>query len=62
MGKRSQRDSKQNWKILQLVANSLGAKYNFTTTEEVFNEMASIIPSFKNLTYLKIGKLGSQLN
>ncbi|MEK7818630.1 MAG: 2Fe-2S iron-sulfur cluster-binding protein [Bacteroidota bacterium] len=61
-GKGPQRDSKQNWKILQLVANSLGAKYNFKTTEEVFNEMASIIPSFKNLTYLKIGKLGSQLN
>ena len=61
-GKGNKRNSKQNWKIIQLFANAIGSKIKYNSSEDVFKELTETNPSFKNLTYLKIGKLGIQLN
>lgn len=54
-------DARPSWRIVMSVANALGAKWKYTTSEEVFNEIASTIESFKGLTYLKVGMRGAML-
>jgi NADH-quinone oxidoreductase subunit G len=54
-------DARPSWRIVMSVANALGAKWKYTTSEEVFNEIASTIDSFKGLTYLKVGMRGAML-
>jgi formate dehydrogenase major subunit len=45
------RDVKQSWEVLQLIANKLGAGWNYKTSADVFNEIALHIAEFKGMTY-----------
>ena len=54
-------DSRSSWRITCSIANVLGAKWRYAAAEEVFKEIASTIPSFRGLTYLKVGMNGAIL-
>jgi len=54
-------DSRSSWRITCNIANVLGAKWRYAAAEEVFKEIASTIPSFRGLTYLKVGMNGAIL-
>lgn len=45
------RNSKQSWKVLQLLANLMGAGWTYKSSKEVFAEIEKNIPSFKGMTY-----------
>ncbi len=56
------RDTRATWRIINMLANALGMRWRYNTCEEVFNEIASTIPSFKGLSFLEIGTKGALLN
>lgn len=60
-GRPTKRDARPTWRIIVSVANAMGGKYRYNTSEDVFKEIASTIPSFKGLTYQKIGRHGALL-
>jgi predicted molibdopterin-dependent oxidoreductase YjgC len=39
----------------------MGAKYKYATAEDVFAELASLVPAFKGLSYSKLGTTGALL-
>lgn len=49
-----QRNSKQCWRVLQGIANMDGANWIYKTSEDIFDEMAQSISSFKNMSYEKL--------
>jgi len=55
------RDARPTWRVLAGVANALGAKWKFSSAEDVFKEMASTLPAFKGMTYLRLGSRGMLL-
>ncbi len=55
------RDARPSWKILLSLANILGAKWEYKTAEDVFNEIAATKEPFKGMTYTKIGTRGIML-
>jgi NADH-quinone oxidoreductase subunit G len=56
------RDSRATWRIINSLANVMGAKWKYPACEDVFTEITGSIPAFRGLTYLKIGKTGAMLN
>ena len=58
----SRRDARPTWRILTNLAGVLGAKWKYSTVEDVFNELASAIPPFKGMSYRKIGSQGMMLS
>ncbi len=60
-GKGPKRDARPSWKIIASIAGVMGAKFKYNAADEVFNEIAQKVESFKGLSYLKIGKKGAQL-
>src|SRR3954469_13168080 len=44
-------DSKQDWWILQQVANRMGFNWNYEGPSEIFDEMASLTPFFSQCSY-----------
>ena len=56
------RDCRPTWKIVAGIANVMGVKYRYNTSEDVFNELVSINTAFKGLSYRKIGNKGAMLN
>jgi NADH-quinone oxidoreductase subunit G len=60
--KGGKRDCRPIWKIVAGIAALMGVKYKYGTSEDVFNELANTNPSFKGLSYRKIGNKGMMLN
>ena len=60
--KGTKRDARPSWRILTSVANALGAKWKYNSAEDVFNEIASTIDSFKGMSYLRLGSRGNKLS
>ncbi len=56
------RDCRPIWKIVAGIANLMGVKYRYGTSEDVFNELANTNQAFKGLSYRKIGTTGAMLN
>jgi NADH-quinone oxidoreductase subunit G len=54
----NKRDAREGWRFVELVANDLGINWKYLRTEEVFDEMAKLIPEFKGMSYESIGSLG----
>jgi NADH-quinone oxidoreductase subunit G len=52
------RDARPTWRILTNVANALGAKWKYSSAEEVFDEIASQIEAFTGMSYMRIGNRG----
>jgi NADH-quinone oxidoreductase subunit G len=54
-------DARPSWRIISGVASLMGGKFKYTTVEDVFNEIASALPSFKGMTYRKLSNRGMAL-
>jgi NADH-quinone oxidoreductase subunit G len=57
-GRPIKKDARPTWRILTAIANAMGAKFKFLTSEDVFKEIAERIPAYKGMNYAKIGTLG----
>ncbi len=55
------RDCRPIWKIVTGIAAVMGVKYKYSSSEDVFNELANTRPAFKGLSYRKIGNKGMML-
>jgi len=47
-----------DWEVVQDIANRVGLDWDYTSPREIFDEMVSVIPSYKNLTYDNLGPSG----
>jgi formate dehydrogenase major subunit len=47
-------NTRQDWWIIQEIANRLGCGWNYTHPSEVFTEMAQVMPSLKNITWERV--------
>lgn len=52
-------DLKDDWVIICELAKRFGYEMNYNNTEEIWNEMISLSPSFAGATYARIEELGS---
>ncbi|OGU57717.1 MAG: hypothetical protein A2X64_06485 [Ignavibacteria bacterium GWF2_33_9] len=57
------RDCKPVWKIIKALGNSMGGNFDYTSSEDIFNEISNQIPDFNGMNYalLKENK-GIKLN
>jgi len=51
-------EAKPDWWIICQLAERMGYKdkFNFTSSEEIFNEMRSCVPQYKGITYKRLSK------
>jgi NADH-quinone oxidoreductase subunit G len=55
------RDARPTWRIIAGLASLLGAKFKYQAAEDVFNDIASHVDSFKGMSYRRLGNKGLQL-
>jgi formate dehydrogenase major subunit/formate dehydrogenase alpha subunit len=54
-------DSKPDWEIIQLLAQRLGLNWNYSTTEEIWDEVRELTPHyFKGMSYERLEECGLQ--
>lgn len=54
-------DARPDWQIICDIAKKMGGKgFDFSSPREVFNEMASLTPSYKGISYERLAKGGLQ--
>jgi NADH-quinone oxidoreductase subunit G len=61
-GRSLKKDARPTWRVLTAIANALGSKLKFATSEEVFKEISEKVPPYKGLSYVKLGTQGSNVN
>jgi NADH-quinone oxidoreductase subunit G len=61
-GRSVKKDARPTWRVLTAIANALGAKLKYTTSEEVFKEITEKLPPFKGMNYIKLGSQGVNAN
>ena len=54
------RNALPDWKIIQNLSQLLGYDMNYSHPSEIMEEIASLIPQYKDLTYEKLGRKGIQ--
>jgi formate dehydrogenase major subunit len=47
-----------DWEVVQDIANRIGLDWHYASSRQIFEEMVSVIPSYKNLTYDNLGPAG----
>jgi formate dehydrogenase major subunit len=47
-------ESQPDWRIIQDVANHLGANWNYQHPSEIYQEIASLTPLFAGVTYERL--------
>ena len=47
-----------DWEVVQDIANRIGLDWRYESPREIFEEMVSVIPSYKNLSYDNLGLTG----
>jgi formate dehydrogenase major subunit len=47
-------ESKADWEIIRLIANRLGARWNYRHPSEIMDEIASVTPLFAGVTYRRL--------
>jgi formate dehydrogenase (hydrogenase) len=52
-------DVKPDWEIISLMASAMGYPMKYNNTEEIWNEMRALCPTFAGVTYERLEKLGS---
>jgi formate dehydrogenase major subunit len=52
-------DARQDWWIIQQIAQRLGLAWNYTGPSDVFAEMAEIMPSLANITWERLEREGA---
>ncbi|MCA1296715.1 formate dehydrogenase subunit alpha [Stappia indica] len=53
------RNGYADWEVTQLLANAMGANWNYTHPREIMAEIAATTPSFANVTYKLLEEMGS---
>ena len=48
--------------FVQFVANALGMNWKYLHTENVFDEIAGLVPEFKGMSYESLGDLGQPVS
>lgn len=61
-GRPIKKDARPSWRILTAVANAMGAKLRFTSSEDIFKEIAERIGAFKGMSYLRLGAHGQRIS
>ncbi|HUI31081.1 MAG TPA: molybdopterin-dependent oxidoreductase [Candidatus Acidoferrales bacterium] len=59
--KGTRRNVRSSWEIICAIGNLLGGKIRYQSAEKVFEEIAQVVPSFKGLSYAKLGDRGALL-
>jgi NADH-quinone oxidoreductase subunit G len=54
----NKRDAREGWRFVQFVAKGLGLDWKYLHTENIFDEIAELIPEFKGMSYESLGNLG----
>ncbi|WP_210342272.1 formate dehydrogenase subunit alpha [Methylorubrum rhodesianum] len=52
-------DARQDWWIIQEVANRMGLSWTYESPADVFNEMAQVMPSLNNITWERLEREGA---
>ena len=52
-------DARQDWWIIQQIAQRLGLEWNYNGPSDVFAEMAQVMPSFANITWERLEREGA---
>jgi formate dehydrogenase (hydrogenase) len=52
-------DVKPDWEIISMIATAMGYPMKYNNTEEIWNEMRTLCPSFAGVTYERLEKLGT---
>ncbi len=47
-----------DWEIIQDISNRVGYEMNYSSAEEIFDELVSLMPNYTNLTYGNLGPTG----
>ena len=47
-------DARQDWWIIQEIANHMGLNWNYHSVADVFDEMAGLMPSLNNITWQRL--------
>src|SRR5712691_3130158 len=47
-----------DWEVVQDIANRVGLNWHYQTARQIFDEMVTVIPSYKNLSYDNLGLTG----
>jgi formate dehydrogenase major subunit len=47
-------EARQDWALIQDLAQRVGLRWNYTDVSEVFTEMAAVMPSLKNITWQRL--------
>lgn len=55
------RNVRPSWEIICAIGNLLGGKMRYQSAQKVFDEIAQVIPSFRGLSYVKLGDRGALL-
>jgi len=55
----SPRNGYEDWQITQRLANALGYPMNYTHPREIMDEIATLTPTFANVSFDRIDKMGS---
>src|SRR5260370_12012091 len=53
-------ESKADWEIIQLIANRMGAKWNYTHPSDIMDEVARLTPLFAGVRYDRLEGFTSQ--
>jgi formate dehydrogenase alpha subunit len=53
-------EARNDWEILKLLANKMGAGWKYATAKDVMDEINNVTASYKGITYERIGKTGIQ--
>jgi formate dehydrogenase alpha subunit len=53
-------NSKADWRIVCLLAQAMGYEFDYLSAKEIFDEIVSVSPIYKNMTYEEIGETGIQ--
>ncbi|MEO1543901.1 MAG: molybdopterin-dependent oxidoreductase, partial [Pseudomonadota bacterium] len=49
-------EARQDWELIQALANGIGLEWDYTDVGEVFTEMANVMPSLDNITWERLLK------
>jgi formate dehydrogenase major subunit len=47
-----------DWEVIQDISNRVGLEMNYTSAEEIFDELVSLMPNYTNLSYGNLGPTG----
>ncbi len=51
-------DSLPDWEVLKMLANRLGANWNYSNAREIMEELSAVTASYKGITYDRIEDIG----